>query len=201
MGRWTQFEEDSYRLPEGMKRIGYDADTKVYTFRDRNGALYVGEPEADYGTLTPVTETGGSPRAGAFESDEPRKVSSVSSGEIPSTFHDILPANLITATTSPVDKSRLSSPTASRISNGSDGNSGSPRARFIDAARRSALPKMQGFVHNLRRSITSTRRKGGAAEEDETLLRGVSSDLQRSASMATARSGVSVDNPMLVHDR
>ncbi|KAF8062376.1 hypothetical protein FPV67DRAFT_268316 [Lyophyllum atratum] len=200
MGRWTQFEEDSYRLPEGMKRIGYDADTKVYTFRDRNGALYLGEPEAHYGTLTPVTETGGSPRAGAFESDEPRMVSSVSSGEIPSTFHDILPANLITATTSPVDKSRLS-PTASRISSGGDGNAVSPRARFIDAARRSALPKMHGVVHNLRRSMTSTRRKGGAAGEDETLLRAGSSDLQRSASMATTRSSVSVDNPMSVNDR
>lgn len=37
-----------------MKRIGYDADTQVYTFRDHDGKLYKGEPGANYGVLTPV---------------------------------------------------------------------------------------------------------------------------------------------------
>ncbi|KAJ7787222.1 hypothetical protein B0H14DRAFT_2954706 [Mycena olivaceomarginata] len=31
MGRWTQYNEDSTRLPVGMQRIGYDADTAQYT--------------------------------------------------------------------------------------------------------------------------------------------------------------------------
>lgn len=53
-----------------MKRIGYDADTKVYTFRDRKGILYQGAPGADYGTLTPISNTGVTARPGAFESGE-----------------------------------------------------------------------------------------------------------------------------------
>ncbi|KAJ7629042.1 hypothetical protein FB45DRAFT_1029092 [Roridomyces roridus] len=39
MGRWTQRDEDSERLPEGMERIGYDSDTGRYYFRDQSGAL------------------------------------------------------------------------------------------------------------------------------------------------------------------
>jgi len=183
MGRWTQFEEDAYRLPEGMRRIGYDADTKVYTFRDREGNVYQGEPGANYGNLTPVSNTGVNFRPGAFESDdEPRNVLAVNSESTLSTFHDILPANLITATTSPVDKSLLS-PTSSRLS--SHGEHSTPRARFVDAVRRTALPKMQGVVHNLRRSMTSTRRKAHPSEEEGTLPRQGSSNLQRSDSMAT----------------
>ncbi|KAF5384335.1 hypothetical protein D9615_003197 [Tricholomella constricta] len=153
MGRWTQFDEDSYRLPEGMKRIGYDADTKVYTFRDRAGTLYRGAPGADYGTLTPIpsSNAAASSRPGAFASDSPQQASSDNPKERTSTFHDILPANRITATTSPVDKSPLS-PRSPRFSD--DGDRPSPRAQFADAVRRTALPKMQGVVDNLR--LTST---------------------------------------------
>ncbi|KAG7088793.1 hypothetical protein E1B28_012757 [Marasmius oreades] len=32
MGHWTQYDEDVYRLPPGLKRIGYDADTGEYFF-------------------------------------------------------------------------------------------------------------------------------------------------------------------------
>ena len=60
MGRWTQYDEvsapspicnsanyiqDSYRLPEGMVRVGYDADTQQYTFRDMtDGSRWTGAP-------------------------------------------------------------------------------------------------------------------------------------------------------------
>jgi len=181
-----------------MKRIGYDADTKVYTFRDHNGTIYHGTPGADYGTLAPVANTGDTLRPGAFESDEPRQVSSVNPEDRPSTFQDILPANLITATTSPVDRSLLP-PTSPKISD--DRDPASPRAQFVNVVRRTALPKMQGVVHNLRRSMTSIRRKGHGSQEDETLLRRGSSNLKRSASIATAHTGVSVNTPMLVNDR
>ncbi|KAJ7701915.1 hypothetical protein B0H17DRAFT_167964 [Mycena rosella] len=50
MGRWTQYDEDSYRLPEGMVRTGYDADTGRYTFQDRTGT-YVGAVGAQYGPM------------------------------------------------------------------------------------------------------------------------------------------------------
>jgi len=55
MGRWTQYDEDSYRLPEGLVRIGYDADTMQYTFCDPEGQIYVGSPGATYGVLTPYS--------------------------------------------------------------------------------------------------------------------------------------------------
>lgn len=38
-----------------MKRIGYDSDTRRYTFRDERGILYQSEPGNEYGRLTPVS--------------------------------------------------------------------------------------------------------------------------------------------------
>ena len=51
MGRYTDADSDAERLPEGMKRIGYDADTQVYTFKDADGTLWEGSPGAEYGRL------------------------------------------------------------------------------------------------------------------------------------------------------
>lgn len=70
MGRWTQYDEvrrpgqprcmrcfsslfrqDSYRLPEGMKRVGYDSDTGRYQFRDQDGALWEGPEGAQFGEM------------------------------------------------------------------------------------------------------------------------------------------------------
>ncbi|GJJ06170.1 hypothetical protein Clacol_000359 [Clathrus columnatus] len=55
MSRWTQYDElkslcyeDEYRLPEGMTRVGYDADTQRYTFQ-RGNELWLGEPGVQYG--------------------------------------------------------------------------------------------------------------------------------------------------------
>jgi hypothetical protein len=45
--------QDSQRLPEGMQRIGYDADTQRYTFRDASGDLYESAPGSRYGELRP----------------------------------------------------------------------------------------------------------------------------------------------------
>jgi hypothetical protein len=41
-GVTAQLLQDDHRLPEGMKRIGYDADTSQYAFRDRDGSLWQG---------------------------------------------------------------------------------------------------------------------------------------------------------------
>jgi len=54
MGRWTQYDEDDYRLPEGMKRVGYDADTQKYYFKDQGGALWEGAEGTEFGELTKV---------------------------------------------------------------------------------------------------------------------------------------------------
>ncbi len=71
MGRWTQYDEvrndpgrrlllshdhallkDEHRLPEGMKRIGYDADTQKYRFRDTDGTVWEGQEGSEFGALT-----------------------------------------------------------------------------------------------------------------------------------------------------
>ncbi|EGN93732.1 carbohydrate-binding module family 50 protein [Serpula lacrymans var. lacrymans S7.3] len=56
MGRWTQYDEDDYRLPEGMKRVGYDSDSSSYYFRSSDGSLYKGAEGAEFGQLTRVSE-------------------------------------------------------------------------------------------------------------------------------------------------
>ncbi|KAF5340183.1 hypothetical protein D9758_014981 [Tetrapyrgos nigripes] len=68
MGRWTQYDEDSYRLPEGMERIGYDADTGRYQFRDRASSVWQGQPGSQFGEMTRVSgppHQGSSSAAGA----------------------------------------------------------------------------------------------------------------------------------------
>jgi len=55
MGRWTQYDEDAYRLPEGMKRIGYDADSGHYFFRDRHGDVWQGAEGAEFSEMTKVS--------------------------------------------------------------------------------------------------------------------------------------------------
>ena len=47
-------DDDTFHLPPGMTRIGYDADTETYTFRDADGTRYEGTPGSRYGQLTPT---------------------------------------------------------------------------------------------------------------------------------------------------
>ncbi|PMD37886.1 hypothetical protein L207DRAFT_635337 [Hyaloscypha variabilis F] len=49
--RWSQQESDEARLPEGMRRVGYDADTQTYTYQDHHGSSWEGAPGAKYGVL------------------------------------------------------------------------------------------------------------------------------------------------------
>lgn len=52
MGRWSHLDTDEERMPDGMTRIGYDADTQTYTFRDAaDGSLWKGVPGSQYGRL------------------------------------------------------------------------------------------------------------------------------------------------------
>lgn len=56
MARWSEYDTDEERLPEGMQRIGYDADTQVYTFRDADGGIWESAPGNRYGQLRRVTD-------------------------------------------------------------------------------------------------------------------------------------------------
>ena len=49
MPRYTSTDQD--RLPEGMTRIGYDADTQTYTFKDADGSYWESAPGNEYGRL------------------------------------------------------------------------------------------------------------------------------------------------------
>ncbi|EPQ60012.1 hypothetical protein GLOTRDRAFT_108764 [Gloeophyllum trabeum ATCC 11539] len=57
MGRWTQKDEDPYRLPEGMKRVAYDDYTETYYFLDSDGSIWAGVPGEEYGVMTRVRDT------------------------------------------------------------------------------------------------------------------------------------------------
>lgn len=51
MGRWAYLDSDEERLPEGMTRVGYDADEGVYTYRDADGSSWQGVPGSRYGPM------------------------------------------------------------------------------------------------------------------------------------------------------
>ncbi|KAF2865232.1 hypothetical protein BDV95DRAFT_587152 [Massariosphaeria phaeospora] len=54
MGRWADQDSDEQRLPDGMHRVGYDADTQTYTFQDAEGRFYESEEGNRYGKLWPA---------------------------------------------------------------------------------------------------------------------------------------------------
>lgn len=56
MPRRFNYDTDDERLPEGMVRVGYDADSQVYTFRDADGSLWEGPSGCEYGHLTKVAD-------------------------------------------------------------------------------------------------------------------------------------------------
>ncbi|KAI1344212.1 carbohydrate-binding module family 50 protein [Xylariaceae sp. FL0016] len=55
MARWSEYDTDEERLPEGMQRIGYDADDQTYTFRAADGSIWESAPGNRYGQLRRVT--------------------------------------------------------------------------------------------------------------------------------------------------
>ncbi|KAK0205212.1 hypothetical protein DFS33DRAFT_1326657 [Desarmillaria ectypa] len=171
MTHWSQYNEDSYRLPEGFRRIGYDADTMRYTFSDKRGKLYQSAPGEDYGTLTPVISASTS-RPEAFYSDRKKTKVSVSTNPAVKTFHDFLPSSAITSPSSSSGRNSLSPL--------------SPSVQFVNAARRTALPKMQGVVQSLRRSTTSAHKSGHSYDEEKRgLLRIPSASTTASSVSAT----------------
>ncbi|KAJ7726901.1 hypothetical protein B0H16DRAFT_1591684 [Mycena metata] len=162
----NQFEyaEDSFRLPEGIKRIGYDADTARYTFCDREGNTYLGPPHEEYGSLT-LVDNSIHDRPHAFASSENPKPD-LSIGATPfqdsgARFHDFVPPHLITSPSS-AESTLSGSPRSGETSSGS---------RLRDAVRRNALPSMQNVVSNVRRSTTSVlRRKQTQKHDNETTV-------------------------------
>lgn len=167
---YQQQDEDAARLPEGFKRIGYDTDTKQYTFQDRDGALWVGQPGEEYGHLTPILDPIGKAaqqRPEAFNDtsgqDRAIPISPRNPDEaVPRSFHDMLPSSLITSPTTKPDEeppstfaglSALVSPPATAGSM----SGGHQRHGSLSAA----FPKVVGLVDGLKRSMSKRREGGG----------------------------------------
>ncbi|PBK85339.1 hypothetical protein ARMGADRAFT_1036388 [Armillaria gallica] len=91
MPHWLQHAEDSFCLPEGFKRIGYDADTMCYTFIDKHGKLYQSGPGEEYDRLE------------AFSDRESLKPVESMSPTPKLTFSDFLPLSAMTSTTLSLD--------------------------------------------------------------------------------------------------
>ncbi|PCH37578.1 hypothetical protein WOLCODRAFT_110125 [Wolfiporia cocos MD-104 SS10] len=93
MGRWTQYDEDEYRLPEGMQRVGYDADSGKYYFRDRECALWEGTEGVKYGKMRMVSHapiaTGGQDELGDVEAVAKRRPNSGQPRQLLTTTRDL----------------------------------------------------------------------------------------------------------------
>ncbi|KAJ2931012.1 hypothetical protein H1R20_g6069, partial [Candolleomyces eurysporus] len=187
-----------------MRRVGYDADSRQYTFLDRKGTLYQSDPGNRYGHLTPMgdsTARAEKERPMMFEGNAPTNQSSQTTSK-PLTFQDFVPPELITSPTYGPDEKPPKTPkkspssrtsqekekrrshsrhasTASAASSSSPKRHvefteepvgvTSPKERFRDAVKSSGIPKMQGVVQSLRRSVTSVTKKrfGGGSQGRE----------------------------------
>ncbi|KAK3322690.1 hypothetical protein B0H66DRAFT_554975 [Apodospora peruviana] len=55
--KWSHLDTDDERLPEGMTREKYDADTQTYTYRDKDGSIWEGPAGNRYGELRCISST------------------------------------------------------------------------------------------------------------------------------------------------
>ncbi|KAI0528042.1 carbohydrate-binding module family 50 protein [Xylaria bambusicola] len=72
MARWSELDTDEERLPEGMKRIGYDADSQKYTFRDADGSIWESASGNRYGQLRRVTTNASTASTSSRNEDDER---------------------------------------------------------------------------------------------------------------------------------
>jgi hypothetical protein len=52
-----RLRQDEYRLPEGMGRMGYDADTGKYIYEDQDGSTWEGVEAASLGPRCKIAGT------------------------------------------------------------------------------------------------------------------------------------------------
>ncbi|TRM66913.1 hypothetical protein BD626DRAFT_627373 [Schizophyllum amplum] len=162
MGRWTQFDEDPFRLPDGFKRVAYDTDSKRYTFVDAHGTKYVGNPGEEYGSMTPVDALPVQPRPGAFSEEYiNRPLPASSDTEAASSFLDILPSSRIGAAPPSFEDEQVRKAQEKKHGNTSTSHQ-LTQSQIADVVQ-TAMPKVQSMLQNIRRSVTSARRdKGGS---------------------------------------
>lgn len=139
-------DEDSRRLPEGIKRIAYDADTQQYTFRDRSGQLYQNPSGETYGVLKPVSAPAAPRRSVTITARrDPALIRARSVKRPAKTFDDFLPPEYITSAGDSV-----SAPD-------------SPSEDIARVKRNRSLPKIPRIVEVMRPRAISPRK----SEDDE----------------------------------
>ncbi|KAG6916858.1 hypothetical protein DXG01_004839 [Tephrocybe rancida] len=101
--------QDEYRLPEGMQRTGYDADTGRYYFTDKDGSVWEGAAGAEFSEMRLVSEAprqrendieAAPARADAYQRlavDPPPRVSFQTSGGLASAYQTLFPFILLVA--------------------------------------------------------------------------------------------------------
>ncbi|KAG1763504.1 hypothetical protein EV702DRAFT_181587 [Suillus placidus] len=138
--------QDSHRLPEGIKRIAYDADTQQYTFRDRSGQLYQNPSGETYGVLKAVSAPAAPRRSVTITARrDPALIRARSVKRPAKTFDDFLPPEYIT--------------------NAGDSSSApdSPSEDIARVKRNRSLPKIPRFMEVMRPRAISPRK----SEDDE----------------------------------
>lgn len=88
MSRFSRYDTDEERLPDGMTRVGYDADTQVSTFQDSDGSYWESAPGSQYGNLTRV---GGGGTVEYAEDTEPFLISEGAANSRTSWRHELMP--------------------------------------------------------------------------------------------------------------
>ncbi|KAJ7803181.1 hypothetical protein B0H14DRAFT_2889494 [Mycena olivaceomarginata] len=137
MGRWTQYNEDSTRLPEGN--------------------IYTGPAHEEYGVLS-LVRTGSADdveRPHAFASDAEGIPAQATGSPSTSTFHDLLPPHLIA---SPSPTSSRSTPTS---------ESSSRLRTVVRRSALPALQNAVNTVRRSATSISGRDSKSSRARDDE----------------------------------
>ncbi|THU89375.1 hypothetical protein K435DRAFT_841865 [Dendrothele bispora CBS 962.96] len=154
MGRWDQYEQDDYRLPDGFQRVGYDDETQEYVFKDREGNVYRSSPGVEYGPMTLVSkarkrrESSSSSETSGKDATAPRRPSPTPDSPwpkrtepIPRTFEELPKYEF--------EPDRTAS------------------ERFVEAVKKSAVPKLQGVVKNVAATVKSHSRNSSRNEPNE----------------------------------
>ncbi|KAF5345303.1 hypothetical protein D9758_008455 [Tetrapyrgos nigripes] len=155
MGRWDQYEQDDFRLPDGFQRIGYDGDTQESVFQDREGNIYRSSPGVPYGPLRQVSkphQRNESSESNSNPFDDPP----------PYTPNPPTPPERLTLNVEPLP-ARFEDLPQHQFQ--PDPSAGDRFVEAVEAVKKSAVPKLQGVVKNLRETVKSHSRNSSRNEK------------------------------------
>ncbi|KAH8831473.1 hypothetical protein DL96DRAFT_1812327 [Flagelloscypha sp. PMI_526] len=162
MSKFLQFDDDKYRLPEGFKRVAYDADTQRYTFRSPEGELWEGEPGEEFGNMTLAKLRGTEyTRPLAFENED-SQLSATEPSNLKS-FNEFLPRSAFAPPRAPATPSESSL----KRSTTSDKKKKPESAPAVSGIKRSLTGGKKAMLRSVAR-FASTRLKEMEKETEES---------------------------------